>query len=179
MPNYPYIGEADVRLGLYSQADGKRLALAAPEASRREYVVAKFQLLPQSENIFLIYKDGWHPAEMAAANPDVRVAVDAEAGGVLVPEPEEGRELLPRVRRPDRPLHPAPAGDDPGRRRVLTTFAADSRERKLVTFPITAAQFGGGEMVEMAIELDKTFKPGGADPRELGFRVYHTFIEPK
>ena len=26
---------------------------------------------------------------------------------------------------------------------------------------------------------DKTFKPGGSDPRELGFRVYHTFIEPK
>ncbi len=34
-------------------------------------------------------------------------------------------------------------------------------------------------MVEMAIELDKTFKPGGGDPRELGFRVYHAFIEPK
>ena len=37
VPNYPYIGEAAVRLGLYSQADGKRLVLAAPEASRREY----------------------------------------------------------------------------------------------------------------------------------------------
>ena len=31
VPNYPYIGEAKVRIGLYSQADGKRLALAAPE----------------------------------------------------------------------------------------------------------------------------------------------------
>ena len=31
----------------------------------------------------------------------------------------------------------------------------------------------------MSIELDKTFKPGGADPRELGIRVYHAFIEPK
>ena len=42
---------------------------AATEASRSEYKVAKFQLLPQSENIFLIYKEGWHPAEMSADNP--------------------------------------------------------------------------------------------------------------
>jgi hypothetical protein len=34
-------------------------------------------------------------------------------------------------------------------------------------------------MVEMAVEVDKTFKPGGSDPRELGIRVYHAFIEPK
>ena len=58
-------------------------------------------------------------------------------------------------------------------------FTVDSRERKLLIIPISAAQLGSGDMVEMAIELDKTFKPGGADPRELGFRVYHTFIEPK
>jgi hypothetical protein len=53
------------------------------------------------------------------------------------------------------------------------------REKTLLVDSITAAQFGDGEMVEMAIELDKTFKPGGPDPRELGIRVYHAFIEPK
>ena len=67
VPNYPYIGEAQVRVGLYS--NDRRLRLSGSEVSRREYVVAKFQLLPQSENIFLIYKDGWHPAEVAADNP--------------------------------------------------------------------------------------------------------------
>jgi len=69
VPNYPHVGEAQVRIGLYSQADGKRLVLAAPEASRREYNVAKIELLPQSENVFLIYKEGWHPAEIASENP--------------------------------------------------------------------------------------------------------------
>ena len=57
-----------MRIGLYNRRPGKRLTLSAPEASRKEYVVSKFQLLPQSENIFLIYKDGWHPAEVAADN---------------------------------------------------------------------------------------------------------------
>ena len=68
VPNYPYIGEAAVRLGLYNPTTSKRLTLDAPEVSRKEYVVAKFQLLPQSENIFLIYKEGWHPAEVASDN---------------------------------------------------------------------------------------------------------------
>ena len=43
--------------------------LCASDVSRREYEVAKFQLLPQSENIFLIYKDGWHPAEVSSEDP--------------------------------------------------------------------------------------------------------------
>ena len=59
VPNYPYIGEAVVRLGMYRQDTNKRLVLSAEEASRREYIVARFQLLPQSENIFLIFKEGW------------------------------------------------------------------------------------------------------------------------
>ena len=67
VPNYPYIGEATMRLGLYQKET--RLVLSGSEASRREYVVAKFQLLPQSENVYLIYKDGWHPAEVASDNP--------------------------------------------------------------------------------------------------------------
>ncbi|HEX4565308.1 MAG TPA: hypothetical protein VH138_01710, partial [Vicinamibacterales bacterium] len=64
VPNYPYIGDANIRLGLYDMASGRRLALNAPEVSRREYQVAKFQILASSENIFLLPKDGWHPAEV-------------------------------------------------------------------------------------------------------------------
>src|SRR5688572_7952909 len=179
VPNYPHIGEAAVRIGLYSQADGKRLVLAAPEVSRREYVVAKLDLLPQSENVFLIYKDGWHPAEIASENPmsewqwtqkrasfsfrnpkkDANFYLDYDARSDLFTPPQQ---VTLRI------------GDT-----VLKTFAADVKEKTLVIVPITPAQFGDGEMVEMSIELDKTFKPGGADPRELGIRVYHAFIEPK
>ena len=41
IPNYPHIGEAAVRIGLYSQADGKRLVLSAPEASRANVTGAR------------------------------------------------------------------------------------------------------------------------------------------
>jgi hypothetical protein len=29
------------------------------------------------------------------------------------------------------------------------------------------------------MEVDRTFAPGGGDPRELGIRVYHAYLEPK
>ena len=94
VPNYPYIGPAVVRLGLYDPKTSKRLTLAGEEASRKEYQVAKFELQPQSENIFLIYKEGWHPAEVVVGRSQHRVAVDQEVRHDLVPEPEEGRDGL-------------------------------------------------------------------------------------
>jgi hypothetical protein len=62
---------------------------------------------------------------------------------------------------------------------TIGTFPADSKDRELMTFPVAAAQFGTGDMSELVIEVDKTFKPGGGDPRELGIRVFHAFVEPK
>ena len=47
-----------------------------------------------------------------------------------------------------------------------------------MTFPVTAAQLGTADMAELIIDVDRTFTPGGTDPRELGIRVFHAFIEP-
>jgi hypothetical protein len=179
VPNYPYIGEATVRIGLYSQSDGKRLVLSAPEASRREYTVAKLDLLPQSENIFLIYKDGWHPAEVDAANPNSEWQWTKKRAAFSFRNPKKDVNFyLEYDARTDLftpPQQIAIRVNDA----TLTTITADSRDRKLLILPITAAQLGTADMVEMALELDRTFTPGGADTRELGIRVYHTFIEPK
>jgi hypothetical protein len=68
IPIYPYIGTATVRVGLYSPRDGRRLPLGADDAGQRSYRVASLDLLPQSDSIFLIYKDGWHAAEVAPEN---------------------------------------------------------------------------------------------------------------
>src|SRR5262245_44849048 len=68
-PNYPYIGEASVRLGIYSQQTNKRVTLNGQEVSRKEYLVGKFQIQPQNENIYLIDREGWHAAEVAPENP--------------------------------------------------------------------------------------------------------------
>ena len=177
VPPYPYIGEAIVRLGLYR--GDKRLPLNGEAATGREYEVARMQLQPQSDNIFRIYKEGWHPAESSAdgsgsqwqwtqktavlsfRNPkkDVRFFLESDARTDQFPTPQQ---VTIRI------------GDT-----VIATFAADSPHKTIRVFPITAAQLGSSDTTELVLEVDRTFTPGGTDSRELGIRVFHAFIDPR
>src|SRR3954468_8651649 len=71
VPVYPYMGPATVLMGLYSQASNSRLPLAGENNGQRAYTVGKIELLPQTENIFVMFKDGWHPAETPPDNAAV------------------------------------------------------------------------------------------------------------
>ena len=66
VPIYPYVGAAKVVAGLYSPGNNERLKLSNDDRGDRSYKVADFELLPQTENVFVIFKDGWHPAEVVA-----------------------------------------------------------------------------------------------------------------
>ena len=179
VPNYPYIGEAAVRLGIYNQQTGNRLTLGAQEVSRKEYLVAKFQLQPQSENIFLIYKDGWHPIEVASDNAASEWQWTKKTATISFKNPKRDSTLyLEYDARTDLFNPPQQVTVKIGGQTVAM-FAADSRDRKLLTFPLTAAQLGQGDMTELVLDVDKTFGPGGGDERQLGIRVFHAFIEPK
>jgi len=179
VPNYPYIGEAAVRLGIYNQQTGNRLALSAPEVSRREYLVGKFQLQPQSENIFLIYKDGWHPTEVASDNAASEWQWTKKTATISFKNPKRDSTVYVEYDARTDLFNPPQQvtiriGDQ-----TVGTFAADSRDRKLITFPLTTAQLGQGDMTELVLDVDRTFGPGGADERQLGIRVFHAFIETK
>jgi len=179
VPNYPYIGEAIVRLGVYDVASGTRLVLNAQEAARREYIVTKVQILASSENIYLIPKDGWHPAEVDPKNPQNEWQWTKKTATLAFKNPRKDATLyLQYDARADLFTPPQQVvlkiGDQP-----IGQFAADSKAAALLTFPLTAAQMGSGDMVELTIDVDKTFKPGGTDPRELGIRIFHAYVEPK
>jgi hypothetical protein len=179
VPNYPYVGEASVRLGIYSQQTQRRLALSAPEASRREYLVGKFQLVSPSENVLLVDREGWHPAEVAPDNPSSEWKWTQKRAVLSFKNPKKDAtfyieyDARTDLFTPPQQVTISSAGQQ------IATFAADSRERKLLTFPISAAQFGPDEMSQLVLELDRTFNPAGGDPRELGIRVFHTFLEAK
>jgi hypothetical protein len=179
VPSYPYIGEAKIRVGLYSPSGGKRLTLNAKESSRREYEVATFQLLPQSENVFLIYKEGWHPLEVAPENPAVEWQWTKKSATISFRNPRKDATFyLEADARPDVFNPPQQVTVRVGTGQI-GTFKADFKDKRLLTFPIAAAQFGPNDMSEITLECDKTFTPGGSDRRELGIRVYHAFLEPK
>jgi hypothetical protein len=179
VPNYPYIGEANVRLGLYDQPTGKRLVLSAQEISRREYLVAKVQILASSENIYLIYKDGWQQAEVDPKNPQNEWQWTKKTATISFKNPKKDSTLYlqydARVDLFNPPQQVALRIGD----QTVGQFAAESKAPALLTFPLTAEQLGASDVVDLAIDVDKTFKPGGTDPRELGIRIFHLYVEPK
>jgi len=178
VPNFPYIGQTHVRIGLY-QPGGQRLPLCNTEVSRREYEVARFQLLPQSENIFLLYKEGWHPAEVAADNPGVEWQWTKKLATVSFRNPKKDSTFYVEYdARTDKFATPQQVTVTTGGQ-PIGTFTADAKLKKLVTFPVTAAQLGTSDMAEISIDVGQTFVPGGGDNRELGIRVFHVFVEPR
>ena len=179
VPNYPYIGPAVVRIGLYDPKTSKRLTLAGDQASRKEYAVAKLDLQPQSENIFLIFKEGWHPAEVSSGDPNVEWQWTKKSATISFRNPKKDSTVyIEYAGRIDKFTSPQQVtvriGDQ-----AIGSFAATSKDKALVTLPVTAAQFGSGDVAELVLDVDRTFVPGGSDTRELGIQVFHSFVEPK
>lgn len=179
VPNYPYIGAAHIRIGLYQPSASQRLPLCATDVARREYEVAKFQLLPQSENIFLIYKDGWHPAEISSEDPTNEWQWTKKAATISFRNPKKDAALIleydARIDKFPTPQQVTVRSGD----QVVGTFPADSKAPKIVSLPVTAAQLGTADMAALTLEVDQTFTPGAGDARELGIRVFHAFIDAK
>jgi len=184
IPSYPYVGAAKVVAGLYTPGQDDRVKLSNEDRGDRSYKVVDFELLPQTENIFVIFKDGWHPAEVvtegsgrtewqwtkkdatiAFRNPkrDVTLVLQAD-------NPASGPNAAQNVT--------IQMGDQ-----VLQTFPLSANNAPVLKFPVTAAQLGTGDMVEMKFTADKTFVPAldqsskSSDPRELGARFFHVFIQ--
>jgi hypothetical protein len=179
VPSYPYIGPAVIRLGLYDPPSGRRLTLDAQEVSRREYLLTKFEVLPSSENVYLIYKDGWYAAESDAKNATSEWQWTKKAATLSFKNPKKDATLyLEYDARTDLFNPPQQVtlklGDQ-----VVGQFAADAKMPTLKTFSIQASQLGSGDVVDLSIGIDRIFLPGKGDPRELGIRVFHTYLEPK
>lgn len=188
IPVYPYVGEARVRLGLYSVGEGRRLPLNGKEAGEREYDVGAITLAPQSENVFVIYRDGWNLAESAPDQPAVEWQWTKKSAGLAFRNPKKDVTLyLEADGRPD-VFNPPQQVSIKVNDQVVQAFPMKDKDPAIHRIPITAAQLGPREMVDLKIEVDKSFVPGevpagqpghGADARELGIRVYHLFVAPK
>lgn len=185
LPLYPYIGKAGINVGLYSPGDGRRLPLAGETRGQRAYAVASLELLPRSENIFLLYKDGWHPAEVAPDNAAVEWQWSKRDGVISFRNPRrDGRFYLHLDGRPDLFDEPQQVTVSIGEE-VLDRFAIATRDPVIRVVDIAAAQFGGDDMVDLVVSVDRTFVPatlpaaGSQDRRELGVRVFHAYVGPR
>jgi hypothetical protein len=183
VPVYPYLGEAEVRVGLYSPTRGNRLRLNADGGRDRSYKVGKLHLLPQTENIFLIYKDGWHPAEVAEASSSVEWQWTRKEATLAFRNPR--RDVMLYLHLDGIPSYVSTPQN-------LTVVSMDEiveqrevpQQEEIWTIPVSASQMGDADMAELRLLVAPTFVPSvlnasSGDNRELGIRVFNAFVEAR
>jgi hypothetical protein len=185
VPIFPYVGEASFQIGLHSLKDQRRLVLAAQDVGQRAYSVARFQLLPQTENLFTVFGDGWHPAEVAQINATVEWQWTKKEATLSFKNPKKDSVFYLELDSPSPELHGAQNVQIVMGGQAVEQFSLGPTDRFLKKIRLPANLMGTADMAELHIVVDKTFIPsqvsGGAskDPRELGVRVFHAFIDPR
>jgi hypothetical protein len=185
IPVYPYVGEASVQIGLYSTKTQKRLPLVGEDVGQRAYRAAKIQLLPQTENVFTLYKDGWHPAEVADKVNSVEWQWTKKTATLAFKNPKKDATFYLDVDNPGSVFKEpqqvvVSVGGQP-----VKQFTVSPSDRTLQKIPLTAGQMGTSEMTDVQIDVDKTFVPAllpastNKDARELGIRVFHAFVDAR
>ena len=183
LPLYPYIGEASIHVGLYATDDSARVPMMGEDIGQRAYRMATLQLLPQSENIFLIYQSGWHDPETLRADPSVGWRWTEQEAILAFRNPNDDAVLyLEAAGRPDL-LGGAQTVTLSIGVALVEEFVIESQSRELRKIPITAEEFGASEMVELKLAVDGTFVPAdrsaanAGDTRTLGLRVFEVFVD--
>jgi hypothetical protein len=183
IPVVAYIGEASVRVGLYSTKDQRRLTLAGEDSGQQAYKVGTLGLQPTSENVFLLYKDGWNPAEVSPDNATIEWQWSKRTGVLSFRNPRKDVLFYLHADNPASFAEPQTATIKVNGVQV-DQVPVPPRQEVLHTTRIGAAQLGAADMVELTLEVDKTYVPAlipaanSRDPRELGLRVFHAFVEP-
>lgn len=185
IPVYPYVGEAAVQVGLYSTQSQRRQPLAGGEdAGQRAYKVGTLTLQPQTENVYVVFKDGWHPAEVAEHNAAVEWQWTKRVGTLAFKNPKKDCILFLDVDHPPGVFPETQQVDVSVGGERVEQFTLAAGDHTLKKIPLKAAQFGSADTVEVHIAVDKTYVPAtlnvgnNKDPRELGVRVFHAFVQP-
>src|SRR4051812_16232516 len=170
VPIYPYVGEATIQLGLHSTATQKRVPLAGEDAGQRAYKVGKLQLQPQTENVFTVFKEGWHPGEIAEHNATVEWQWTKKEATLSFKNPKKDSVFYLDLD------NPGSVFNEPQRVKVtlggavLDEFTLHPKQPELRKIPLKTAQLGTGDVAELVIAVDKTYVPavlvtGSKDPR--------------
>jgi hypothetical protein len=185
IPIYPYLGMATIEMGLYSAESEERLPLAGEDAGQRAYRVGSLEMLPQTDNLFVIFRDGWHSPETAQNNATVEWQWTRKNATLSMRNPKRDVLFYLHADQPASLLEPQQVTVTIGAQQI-DEFVLQPRAPDVVRkVPLTAAQLGSSDTTDIVIHVDKTFVPATVAPgqaqdrRELGIRVYHVFVQPR
>ena len=185
IPVYPYLGTAIVEMGLYATDSEERLPLGGQDMGQRAYRVGSLELLPQTDNIFVIFRDGWHSPETAENNAAVEWQWTRKDATLSMRNPRRDVLFYLHADQPSALLsQPQHVTVTLGGQQI-DDFQLPPKTEVIRKIPLTTAQLGSGDTAEIGIHVDQTFVPSALAPgqtkdtRELGIRVYHAFVQPR
>ncbi len=186
VPVFPYVGDATIQIGLHSLKDQRRLTLSGEDVGQKGYKVARMQLLPPSDNLFTVFKDGWNPSEGATNDPSVEWQWTKKQATLAFKNPKKDAVLYLEIDSPGKELHgPQKVTLVLGGQTVQELTVSPEQARVLHKVKLPGALMGAGELAELQILVDQSFVPqtvtNGAskDFRELGIRVFHAYVDPR
>ncbi len=159
VPVYPYVGEASIQIGLYSTSEQKRQPLVGDDAGQRAYKVARIQLQPQTENVFMLFTDGWHPAEVAEHNASVEWQWTKKQATLAFKNPKKDCTFYLDLDNPGSVFNEPQQVTVTLGGETVDQFEVTTKEQELRKIALKAAQLGAGDMAELKISVDKTYVP--------------------
>ena len=185
VPKFPYSGETRVLVGIYSPESGTRQPLAGETAGQHEYSVARFNLHPQADNLYVVFKDGWHETEVAEGQTGVEWQWSKKTATLAFRNPMRDAVFYFQCDQPVQGLGDPQHVELRIGPTVIDSFALPTGPRELRKVDLTTAQMGTGETVEITVSVDKTFVPAtmsalkSNDTRELGVRVFRAYVQTR
>ena len=179
VPLCPYLGNAQVQVGLYSNSDGTRVMLEGDEVGARAYRVGDFRLLPPARNTRFSYRSGWHLLEYDSTCAQWRWS--EEVGVMVFDNPRQDARLYLALEHRE---------SVDGEQRRLTVSVGDRIVAQIAIrsgyevqeIPLARSLFGDADEVAVGLEVDRPFVPaalpgeGNTDDRVLGVRVMGAYL---
>jgi len=184
IPKFPYVGQTRVEVGLFSPTTGDRLPLAGESSGLRSYPVATFEMRLQSDNLFVVFRDGWHDAEVASEFSGLEWQWSKKDATLAFRNPKRDIQVYLQLDQPVAGLPEPQRVEVRAGSAVVDRFSLAAGGTELRRVRIPADQLGTAETVELTISVDRTFVPASVpalknnDSRELGVRVFRAFVQP-
>lgn len=183
IPLYPYLGTVSINVGLYIPETGERLGLAGTDDGNLAFQAGQIELLDQKENIFLVYKEGWHQLENDPDNRSMEWQWTKQEAVSSFRNPKKESVLFLEA---DTNLN---AFEEPLEVTVMigeneiAKFTVEERDPVLRKITIPADALGDDDWVDLRLVNSSSFVPAdkniGDDTRELGLRVHHLYIDTR
>jgi hypothetical protein len=185
VPKFPYVGETRVEVGLFSPKTGTRLPMTGETKGQRAYDVATFNLSLQTDNLYVVFKDGWHETEVADEGNGIEWQWSKKNATLAFRNPMRDVIFYFQCDQPVQGLGEQQHVELRIGPAVIDSFALAPGHKELRKIPVSKAQLGDAEAVEVTVAADKTFVPAtmpqlkSTDPRELGIRVFRAYVQPR